>query len=81
MMPSIALVQAPKARRLPPFPVLLVPLWPLVWFCLGVARLLDRDRPEDAAKLRAAMNVFRELNGLSIDVESKHDTSISIRFI
>jgi hypothetical protein len=81
MMPSVALVQIPKVRRLPPFPVLLVPLWPLAWFCLGIARLLDRDRPGDAAKLRAAMLVFPELRGLSIDVDAKDDTSISIRFI
>ena len=55
MMPSVALVQIPKVRRLPPFPVLLVPLWPLVWFCLGIAKLLERDRPEDALKLRASI--------------------------
>jgi len=81
MMPSVALVQIPKAEKLPPLPVLLVPLWPLAYFCLGIAKLLERDKPEDALKLRAAMLVFREMKGLSIDVETSDHTNISIRFI
>ena len=47
----------------------------------GVARLLDRDRPEDAAKLRVAMHVFRELRGLEVDVDTEDHKQISIRFV
>jgi hypothetical protein len=81
MMPSFALVAISGARRLPPIPIPLFPFWPLVLLCLGVARLLDRDRPEDAAKLRVAMHVFRELRGLEVDVDTEDHKQISIRFV
>jgi len=81
MMPALALVGIPGPRWLPPVPLPLVLLWPLVLVCLGIARLLNRDRPAEAAKLRTAMMVFRELRGLAIDVETADHKQVRIRFI
>ena len=81
MMPTIALVGIPGPRWLPPIPVPLFLLWPLVLVCLALARLLDRDRPADAAKLRIAMQAFRELRGLTIDVDAVNHKKVWIRFI
>jgi hypothetical protein len=66
---------------LPFIPVPLFLLWPLLLVCLGIAMLLDRDRPADAAKLRAAMHVFRELRGLKIDVDTADRKPVRIRFV
>jgi len=81
MMPALALVAIPGPRWLPPIPVPLFLLWPLVFVCLGIARLLDGERPAEAAKLRGAMHVFRELRGLSIDAETADGKPIHIKFI
>jgi hypothetical protein len=81
-MPSFALVGLRRLPRwLPPLPVPLFLLWPFVPLCLGLARLLDRDRPEDAAKLRAAMRVFRELRGLAVEVDTADDRHVRIKFV
>lgn len=81
MMPSLALVGLSRPRRLPPLPVPLFLLWPLVLFCLAIARLLQRDRPMHAARLRAAMQVFRELRGLSVDLDIAEHRQLRIRFV
>ena len=81
MMPTLALVGIPGPRWLPPIPIPLFLLWPLVLVCLGFARLLDRVRPAEAAKLRTAMQVFRELRGLAIDVDTADHKPVRIRFI
>jgi hypothetical protein len=80
-MPALALVGIPGPRWLPPVPLPLFLLWPLVLACLGVARLLDRDRPEPARKLRTAMHVFTELRGLTIDVDTRDHKKVRIRFV
>lgn len=69
MMPALALIGVPGPRWLPPLPLPLFPLWPFVLICLGLARLLERDRPAEAETLRTAMQVFRELRGLTIEVD------------
>jgi hypothetical protein len=81
MMPALALVAIPGPRWLPPLPLPLFLLWPLVLICLGLARLLDHDRPGEAAKLRTAMQVFRELRGLTIDVDTSDRRQVRIRFV
>jgi hypothetical protein len=81
MMPALALVGIPGPRWLPPLPIPLLLLWPLVVICLGVVRLLRRKRPDAAAKLRAAMLVFRALRGLTIDVTAADRRPVRIRFV
>jgi hypothetical protein len=49
--------------------------------CLGLARLLDGDRPPEAAKLRTAMQVFRELRGLAIQVDTADHKQVRIWFV
>jgi hypothetical protein len=81
-MPSLALVGIQRwPRWLPPVPVPLFLLWPFVPICFGLARLLEKERPEDAAKLRAAMHVFRELRGLSVHVDAADGKRVRIRFV
>ncbi len=81
MMPVLALVGLPGPRWLPPVPLPVFLLWPLVLFCLGVAKLMDRPRPAEAAKLRTFMRVFCELRGLSIDVETAHRRPVRLWFV
>jgi hypothetical protein len=81
MMPSFVLVDLPRSRWLPPLPVPLFLLWPSVWFCRGVARMLDREKPAEAHTLRAAMDVFRELRGLTLDVDSAGHQPVRVWFI
>ncbi len=81
MMPALALFGIPGLRWLPPIPLPLFLLWPFVPVCLGMAKLLDRDRPAEAAKLRAAMQVFRELRGLTIDVDTADHRQVRIWFV
>ena len=80
-MPAIVLLGMPGSRRVPPVPLPLFLLWPFVYLCWGVAALLRRDRPDDAAKLLAAVHVFRELRGLTLDVDAADDTRVKIRFL
>ncbi len=81
MMPALALVGIPGPRWLPPIPIPLFLLWPLVLVCLGFARLLDRDRPAETAKLRTAMHVFRDLRGLTIDTNTADHKRVRIWFV
>jgi len=81
MMPAVALVGIPGPRWLPPIPIPLFLLWPFVLVCLGLARLLDRDRPAEASKLRTAMQAFRELRGLTIDVDTARHKQLRIWFV
>ncbi len=81
MMPALGLIGLPGPRWLPPIPIPLFLLWPFVLVCLGIARLLDRDRPAEAAKLRTAMQAFRELRGLTIDVNPAHHKQVRIWFV
>ena len=80
MMPALALIRIPGPRWLPPIPIPLFLLWPFVLVCLGTARILDRDRPAEAAKLRTAMQAFRELRGLTIDVDTADHKQVRIWF-
>jgi len=81
MMPALGLIGIPGPRWLPPIPIPLFLLWPLVLVLLGIARLLERDRPDEAATLRTAMHVFRDLRGLSIDVDAADHKQVRIWFI
>ena len=81
MMPAVGLIGISRTRWLPPLPVPLFLLWPLVPLCLGLARLMDRSRPVEAAKLRAAIYIFCELRGLRIDVDTADERHVRIRFI
>jgi len=81
MMPALGLIRVPGLRWLPPIPLPLFLLWPFVLVCLGLARLLDRDRPAEAAKLRTAMQVFRELRGLTIEVDTRDNKEMRIWFV
>ncbi len=81
MMPALALIGIPGPRWLPPVPIPLFLLWPFVLLCQGIARLLDRDRPAQAAKLRTAMQAFRELRGLTIDVDTADHKQVRIRIV
>lgn len=81
MRPALVLVGIPGPRWLPPVPLPLFLFWPLIWMGLGLARLLDRDRPEDAAKLRTAMGVFHGLSGLIIDVETRGRRPFRVWFL
>lgn len=81
MMPTLGLIGIPGLRWLPPMPVPLFLLWPLVPVCLGIVALLDRERPAEAAKLRGAIRLFRELRGLSIDVDTADHRKMRIRFV
>jgi hypothetical protein len=56
-------------------------LWPFVLVCLGLGRLLDRDRPAEAATLRTAIQAFRELRGLNIDVDTADHRQVRIWFV
>jgi hypothetical protein len=80
-MPTLALIGIPALRWLPPIPTPLFLLWPFVMICLGLARLLDGDRPPEAAKLRTAMQVFRELRGLAIQVDTADHKQVRIWFV
>ncbi len=81
MMPAIGLIGIPRLRWLPPIPIPLFLLWPFALVCLGIARLLDRNRPAEAAKLRTAMQAFRELRGLTIDVDTADHRQVRIWFV
>lgn len=81
MMPSLALIAIPTLRWFPPIPLPVFLLWPLVLFCLGVAKLIERERPEQAEILRTAMQAFRDLRGLSIDIERPNEKSVRIWFV
>ena len=81
MMPALGLIGIPGPRWLPPIPIPLFLMWPLVLVCLAIARLLDRDRPAEAAKLRTAMQAFRELRDLTIDVDTADHKQVRIRFV
>ncbi len=81
MMPALGLIGIPGPRWLPPIPIPLFLLWPFVLVCLGIARLLDRARPAEAAKLRTATQVFRELRGLTIDVDTANHKQVRIWFV
>ncbi len=81
MMPALGLIGIPGPRWLPPIPIPLFLLWPFVLVCLGIARLLDRDRPAEAAKLRTAMQAFRELRGLIIDADTANHKQVRIWFV
>ena len=81
MMPALALVGIPQARWLPPMPIPLLLLWPFAFACLGIARLLERDRPKQAEQLRTAMQVFAELRGLAVDVDTADDKHVRVWFI
>ncbi len=81
MMPVLGLIRIPGTRWLPPIPIPLILLWPLVLVCLGIAKLLERGRPVDATKLRTAMRVFRELRGLTIDVDTADHKQVRIWFV
>jgi hypothetical protein len=80
MMPALALVGIRGPRWLPPLAIPLFLLWPLVPLCLGMARLLQGQRPSRAVKLRSAMQLLRELRGLAIDVRTR-DHKVRIRFV
>jgi hypothetical protein len=80
MMPALGLIGIPGPRWLPPIPIPLFLLWPFVPVCLGIARLLDRDWPAEAAKLRTTMQAFRELRGLTIDVDTANHKQVLIWF-
>ena len=80
-MPSFALVAVADSRRVPPAPLPLFPLWPLIHVGLGVAWLMRRNRPDQAAKLRLATLVCCQLRGLSIDVDTADHKRVRIRFI
>lgn len=81
MMPTFAFIGFRGPRWLPPLPLALFLLWPLVPLGLGLARLMERVRPDEAMKLRAALHVFRELRGLSVDVDTADHTKVRIRFV
>ncbi len=81
MMPALALIGIPGPRWLPPLPIPLFLLWPLVLVCLGIAKLLDRVRSAEATKLRTAMQVFRELRGLTINVDAADHKQVRIWFV
>ena len=81
MMPALGLIGIPGPRWLPPIPIPLFLLWPFVLVFLGIARLLDRDRPAEAATLRTAMQAFRELRGLTIDVDTADHKQVRIWFV
>ena len=81
MMPSFAVVHVSESRRVPPLPLPLFLLWPLVPVSLGVAELMKRARPDQAAKLRIAALVCCELRGLSIDVDTSDHKRVRIRFV
>ncbi len=78
MMPALGIIGIPGPRWLPPIPIPLFLLWPFVLVCLGIARLLDRDRPAKAAKLRTALQAFRQLRGLTIDIDTADDRQVRI---
>ncbi len=81
MMPTLGLIGIPGPRWLPPIPIPLFLLWPFVLVCRGIARLLGRDRPAEAAKLRTAMQAFGELRGLTIDVDASNHAQVRIWFV
>ncbi len=78
MMPALALIGIPGPRWPPPVPIPLFLLWPFVLLCQGIARFLDRDRPAESAKLRSAMQAFRELRGFTIDVDTANHKQVRI---
>lgn len=80
-MPALALIGYPRVRWLPPIPIPLFLVWPFVPVCLGIAMLLARERPDEAAKLRAAVQVFRELRGLKIDIDAAHHKPVRVWFV
>lgn len=81
MMPALVLVGLPGLRRWPPLPLPLFLLWPLVPLCLGVAWLLRKSRPDQAAKLWTATMMCCHLRGLIIDVDSPNKERVWIRFV
>ena len=81
LSPCTHSVSTCSTSRLPPVPLPLFLLWPLVLACLGIAKLLERERPVEAEKLRTAMQVFRELRGLTIDVDTADHKQVRIWFV
>jgi hypothetical protein len=81
MMAALALIRITEGRRLPAIPLPLFVLWPFVPVCLGLAVLLDRAQQGQGAKLRMAMQVFRNMRGLTIDIDTADDKHIHIRFV
>ncbi len=81
MMPALGLIGIPGPRWLPPIPIPLFLLWPFVLVCQAIARLLSRDRPAEAAKLQTALQAFRGLRGLSIDVDTADHKQVRIWFV
>ncbi len=81
MMPTFGVVRFQGHRWVPPVPLPLFLLWPFAVVCLGTARLLDRSKPVEADKLRAAVHVFRELRGLSIEVDAAHGKQVRVWFV
>ena len=91
MWPALMLVGVGRRRRLIlPGPVFL--LWPLIalgWLVLGVWNLgrivflgpEGARRPCSNAQLRAALRLFPNLSGLSIDVAARDGHGIYIRLI
>ena len=80
-MPALALIRTVRVRWLPPIPIPLFLVWPFVPVCLGIAMLLERERPDEAKKLRAAVQVFRELRGLKIDIDAAHQKPVRVWFV
>jgi hypothetical protein len=80
-MPVLGLIGIPGPRWLPPIPLPLFLLWPVVPLGLGVAKLMDTARPIEAARLRTATQVFLQLRGLSIDVDTADHKQVRIRFV
>lgn len=81
MMPALALIGIPGPRWLPPLPLPLFLLWPLVLIGQGITRLFERSQSSRAAKLRNALEVFGELRGLAIAVDTADHKQVRIRFI
>jgi hypothetical protein len=79
-MPALALIGLRGRAWLPPLPLPLFLLWPLVPVALGVARVLDRKRPDEAAQVRAVILLFHALRGLRIDVDTR-DEHVKIRVL
>jgi hypothetical protein len=56
-------------------------LWPFVLVCLGIGKLLHVSRPTEADKLLTALQVFRELRGLTIDIDTADHKRVRVRFL
>jgi hypothetical protein len=81
MMPALVLIRIPERRWLPPVPIPVFLLWPFVPVCVGLAGLLGRGRPAEAETVRAVVEVFWNMRGLTIDVDTADDEHVHIRFV